>query len=304
MPVTSAHVTVSRLVMNSAQPAVSSLVSVQRPSNSMIATSATATETTSAAVTNQRQRITSVQSDEPSQVSIHRPDNFLQVPPITTNVRTSTRATEHPERMATTSLQMLSTSKVNEYLSDLNLSPLHDRIEDTPLSSTLRRDDLATGLDRNVETKPILTAAPGLVQAQQNRHGDANRNVGFREPVSNIIARTPQSINQLDPTAQLASAIQMLASTNEVTQLPKSELMTFTGCAKDYKRFITNFTVNVGSLSITAQRKLSYLIQYCTGEARSLIEDCVMLDPEEGFVEALRLLKNEYGKPQNCTFLH
>ena len=48
---------------------------------------------------------------------------------------------------------------------------------------------------------------------------------------------------------------------------------------------------------MTDKRKLSYLIQYCTGEARTLIEDCVMMDPDEGFAEAKRLLQKEYGKP-------
>ena len=105
------------------------------------------------------------------------------------------------------------------------------------------------------------------------------------------------SYASLDPAAQLASAIDKLAITTETSQLPKSEIISFSGSAKDYKRFITNFEVNIGAMYLTEKRKLSYLIQYCTGEARTLIEDCVMMDPDEGFAEAKRLLQKEYGKP-------
>ena len=145
---------------------------------------------------------------------------------------------------------------------------------------------------------PVLTTTSRPAQAQLPRQDvDVNRTVGFREPISNIANVSPLTYASFDPTAQLASAIDKLAITTETSQLPKSEIISFSGSAKDYKRFITNFEVNIGTMYLTEKRKLSYLIQYCTGEARTLIEDCVMMDPDEGFAEAKRLLEKEYGKP-------
>ena len=121
--------------------------------------------------------------------------------------------------------------------------------------------------------------------------------MGFWEPISHIANVSPLTNTSIDATAQLANAIDKLAITTETSQLPKSEIISFSGSAKDYKRFITNFEVNIGAMYLTEKRKLSYLIQYCTSEARTLIEDYVMMDPDEGFAEAKRLLQKEYGKP-------
>ena len=122
--------------------------------------------------------------------------------------------------MASASLQLLFTSKVNQCLSDLTLGPLHDHIEDTPLSSTFRRDVPTTAFSSGAglqppTTQPIMTTT---TDTQQNRPlGDANRTVGFREPVSNIMGATPLSYSPFDPTAQLASAIDKLAITTETS---------------------------------------------------------------------------------------
>lgn len=85
------------------------------------------------------------------------------------------------------------------------------------------------------------------------------------------------------------------------TTLPKPELLQFSGDAKDYFRFITNFEVNLGSQLSDNRLKLSYLIQYCKGEAKSVIENCVLLDPEVGYDQACELLKERYGKPHTIA---
>lgn len=38
------------------------------------------------------------------------------------------------------------------------------------------------------------------------------------------------------------------------------------------------------------------MIQYCKGEAKSSIEDCVLLEPEEGYLTAREIIFSRYGK--------
>ena len=39
----------------------------------------------------------------------------------------------------------------------------------------------------------------------------------------------------------------------------------------------------ITSRNIPDATKLTYLIQYCEGKAKRLIEDCVMMTPKDGF---------------------
>ena len=55
--------------------------------------------------------------------------------------------------------------------------------------------------------------------------------------------------------------------------------------------------------SIDDTTKLTYLIQYCEGKSRSLIENCIMMNSTEGLAEAKRLLEQEYSKPHDIARL-
>ena len=240
------------------------------------------------------------ESDCSTNISVRQP---VMAHVQTKKVLTSTQAASTVQKeIVPTSINMSSVKKVNQYLARENFASRSVQIDETPLSSTLRQD-AATFIPRRndqMQRPPtsIPTAATTARSAQmQVPRQDVDRTVGFREPISNIANVSPLSYASMDPTAQLANAIDKLAITTETSQLPKSEIISFSGSAKDYKRFITNFEVNIGAMYLTEKRKLSYLIQYCTGEARTLIEDCVMMDPDEGFAEAKRLLQKEYGKP-------
>lgn len=106
----------------------------------------------------------------------------------------------------------------------------------------------------------------------------------------------PTHDNQL-PTQPVSN----LATLTERVSLPKPELMYFDGNPKDYFKFVTNFECNLACKVSNNKSKLSYLIQYCTGEAKRLIEDCVLYDPEEGYVHACSLLQEKYGRPHTIA---
>ena len=79
------------------------------------------------------------------------------------------------------------------------------------------------------------------------------------------------------------------------TTLPKPELLVFDGSPRNWSSFITNFTTNVAARVGDDSVKLSYLIQHCSGEAKTAIKDCVMLEPTSGYETALNILKERFG---------
>ncbi|CAG2222474.1 unnamed protein product [Mytilus edulis] len=97
--------------------------------------------------------------------------------------------------------------------------------------------------------------------------------------------------------SSIDSAFQRLASTlQEGFNLPKPELLTFDGKPINYTKFIKNFETNVESRVGDNQMRLSYLIQYCKDEAKSSIEDCVLLEPTDGYKRARSILYSRYGR--------
>ena len=73
---------------------------------------------------------------------------------------------------------------------------------------------------------------------------------------------------------------------NEGFNLPKAEILTFDGNPLEYWKFIHNFEVNIVGQTNDPRKRLTYLIQHCTGEAREVIENCCILDSQVGYKKA------------------
>ena len=80
-------------------------------------------------------------------------------------------------------------------------------------------------------------------------------------------------------------------------RLPKPKMMTFDGDPKKYKLFMASFRKNVEArLNGDDQLKLTLLLDQCTEEAFELIEECVMLKPDQGYQTAIEKLEERFGK--------
>ena len=100
------------------------------------------------------------------------------------------------------------------------------------------------------------------------------------------------SVTSIDAAFQkLATALQ------EGFNLPKPELLTFNGTPTEYCKFVKNFEANIETCISDDRLRLSYLIQYCNGEAKSSIDDCVLLEPSDGYKRARSILYSRYGRP-------
>ncbi|XP_077975183.1 uncharacterized protein LOC144431221 [Styela clava] len=109
----------------------------------------------------------------------------------------------------------------------------------------------------------------------------------------------PQQRNTHDQSsANVESLLGNMASMlQDGIDRPRPELLHFSGIETEYVRFITNFNLNIDRRVHDTSTKLSYLVQYCEGDARELIMHCTMLPPDEGYKEACDLLRKTYGRP-------
>ncbi|XP_030828101.1 uncharacterized protein LOC115919169 [Strongylocentrotus purpuratus] len=97
---------------------------------------------------------------------------------------------------------------------------------------------------------------------------------------------------------------QMFHAINLAVHLPKPDLSTFGGNPIEYRSFINSFEVNIADKVTDDRARLTYLVQYCSGKARSSIENCVMMAPSEGYAEARRILREQFGQPYVVATAH
>ena len=77
---------------------------------------------------------------------------------------------------------------------------------------------------------------------------------------------------------------------------PKVELESFTGDPLNYQTFFAIVDEAVGdNNSLQSETKLTPLLQYTTGEARSAIRNCALLGGKEGYEQARKILLQRFG---------
>ena len=98
--------------------------------------------------------------------------------------------------------------------------------------------------------------------------------------------------------------VAMVSAVRENFMMPKPEILTFNGDPVTHYKFIRCFETNIQDRISDSSLRLSYLIQYCTGEAKESIEDCVIQEPTEGHQRARKILEKRYGRPHIIARAH
>ena len=96
----------------------------------------------------------------------------------------------------------------------------------------------------------------------------------------------------------MVSSQQQLAT---AVTLPQPEVPRFSGNPMKHKTFIMAFDVRIQSRVASNADKLYYLDQHLIGEPKDLIGGCLHIEPDDGYVEARRLLEKEYGDNYNVS---
>ncbi|OON14927.1 hypothetical protein X801_09276, partial [Opisthorchis viverrini] len=79
--------------------------------------------------------------------------------------------------------------------------------------------------------------------------------------------------------------------------LPARQLPKFDGNPADYHSFMRSFMSTIARRTRDPADRFSYLVHHCEGEAVQAIRRCGVLEPEEGYAEALRILERRFGGP-------
>ena len=106
-----------------------------------------------------------------------------------------------------------------------------------------------------------------------------------------------------EPMLLLTEAVKAMLEGSRVHQkcivyslhAPSIDVIKFDGDPLKYWPFITSFDNAVASKIHDYGTKLNTLIQSCTGEVNSLLQCCLVKNPDEGYELARKLLKERYG---------
>ena len=79
---------------------------------------------------------------------------------------------------------------------------------------------------------------------------------------------------------------------------PPFTMPRFDGKSASFNSFIRNFETYI-STRVDPTLRIQYLISDCEGEPAESIEHCVLLDPEQGYTEALRFLETVWESRKN-----
>ena len=86
--------------------------------------------------------------------------------------------------------------------------------------------------------------------------------------------------------------------------LPQPTIKVFRGDPIEYCDFIRGFEHLVEEKTPSSSARLYYLIQYTSGPAQDLMKSCLSMNPEQGYTEARRLLKERYGQKYRIAAAH
>ena len=70
----------------------------------------------------------------------------------------------------------------------------------------------------------------------------------------------------------------------------------FDGDPANYYNFVQSFTNLIEAKTADSKMRLHYLVQYTSGDVHDLMKSCLAMEPERGYIEARRLLKERYGQ--------
>ena len=113
------------------------------------------------------------------------------------------------------------------------------------------------------------------------------------EPVEETIPKYVHPLQQPQAEENLATHANTFDSEKYISKI---EILKFSGVPTKYFQFIKTFEVNVERVIEDANHRLLLLIQHCEGEARKLIEFCLMLDPQKGYRQAKSILNDNFGR--------
>ena len=119
----------------------------------------------------------------------------------------------------------------------------------------------------------------------------------LRSNISCVTHRDQQNTSHGKQTSESLSLNNMI----DILQAPPAEVIKFDGNPLQYHLFMKSFDNAVDSRPLDDCAKLTRLVTYCAGEAKELVQSCMIMTPTEGYLQARRLLHKRYGDEYTIT---
>ncbi|KAF7262544.1 hypothetical protein EG68_00237 [Paragonimus skrjabini miyazakii] len=140
--------------------------------------------------------------------------------------------------------------------------------------------------------KPLLSSLPQSSTSPAKPHCCAmEQGCNNTKPTDSVLRVRSEHHRELGLTSELGNLLSICMG------LPKKELKKFSVNPMDHWGFIRSFMSGVDRYTDDFANRLSYLIQYCDGEALDAIKGCTVLKPESGYNEAISILQRRFGEP-------
>ena len=146
-------------------------------------------------------------------------------------------------------------------------------------------------------------AAADTVQPQEAAVTTALQDAAAQQettsPAASPQAATPGSVLQDEPTQQqVAGRAQPQHSTDlhlvRRLHLPSLDLTTFRGDTSKFRPFLRTFESNIARKVDCDAERLLYLLKFTRGKPHDLVQTCVHLPEEQGYAQAVKLLRRRY----------
>ena len=174
-------------------------------------------------------------------------------------------------------------------------------LEEVSLERQVVEEELERGgyLSSEVEKRPTFQEPPITLDLPMQSSCNLTAESCVAGRIQETLPKYVHHINerpktQLSLTERQESLYERVVSRER--DVPKIQILKFTGDPANYIKFIKTFEINVEFVVRDLNRCLLLLIQHCEGEPRKLIEFCLMLDPQRGYWHAKSILKENYGR--------
>ena len=131
--------------------------------------------------------------------------------------------------------------------------------------------------------------------------GSQHSHTSVRDAGNNVIQAR---VNAVDSSVK-DNLVSVMQRQNDITEtlmkqqrlstLPSQNIPVFKGDPLEYRVFMRAFEHGVESKTENSRDRLYYLEQHTTGQPNDLVRSCFHMDPDQGYPEAKRLLKERFG---------
>lgn len=135
-------------------------------------------------------------------------------------------------------------------------------------------------------TSPTLATATKAEQQTSFRPSQPTSPVQNKDNVTDSLYSVMQRQNTIT---------EGLLKQQRMSTLPPLDIPIFKGDPMEYKLFLRAFEHGIEDRTESSKDRIYFLEQYTNGQPRELVRSCIHMDPERGYPEAKRLLKEHFG---------